>query len=117
LYVDAETITDASPPIVAANMSRTPNMMQTQFVIHERLKGLGLTIHNHIIHGKKYVVGAKANPPKNPSKAEKNGKVIPANSVKTAKVCNPLNNPKIKNKLVKENFVLQKSKLQYIVRI
>ncbi len=56
----------------------------------------------------KYVVGAKANPPKNPSKAEKNGKVIPTNSVKTAKVCNPLNNPKIKNKLVKKNFVLQK---------
>jgi hypothetical protein len=29
LYVDAETIIDASPPIVAANMSRTPNMMKT----------------------------------------------------------------------------------------
>jgi hypothetical protein len=51
LYVDAETIIDASPPIVAANMSRTPNMMKTQFMIHDRLKGLGLTIHNHIIHG------------------------------------------------------------------
>jgi hypothetical protein len=27
------------------------NKKLTQFVIHERLKGLGLTIHNHIIHG------------------------------------------------------------------
>ncbi len=62
----------------------------------------------------KYVVGAKANPPKNPSKAEKNGKVIPTNIVKTAKVCNPLNNPKIKNKLVK-TLCFKKWKLQYIL--
>lgn len=63
----------------------------------------------------KYVVGAKANPPKNPSKAEKNGKVIPTNIVKTAKVCNPLNNPKIKNKLVKKTLCFKKWKLQYIL--
>jgi len=30
---------------------RTRNKKLTQFMIHERLKGLGLTIHNHIIHG------------------------------------------------------------------
>jgi hypothetical protein len=32
----------------------------------------------------KYVVGAKANPPKNPSKAPKNGRVKPTNIVKPA---------------------------------
>jgi hypothetical protein len=31
--------------------------------------------------------------------------------VKTAKVCNPLNNPKIKNKLVKKNFLLKKMEI------
>lgn len=34
----------------------------------------------------KYVVGAKANPPKNPSSAPKNGNVIAINIVKAAKI-------------------------------
>ena len=42
-----------------------------------RKKRVGLT---------KYVVGAKANPPKNPSSAPKNGNVIAKNIVKAAKI-------------------------------
>ncbi len=37
----------------------------------------------------KYVVGAKAKPPKNPSNALKNGKIVATNIVKPA-VCNQI---------------------------
>jgi hypothetical protein len=47
-----------------------------------RKKRVGLT---------KYVVGAKANPPKNPSSAPKNGNVIAINIVKAAKNTPPRN--------------------------
>jgi hypothetical protein len=67
------------------NISNTPNIMQIQFTIHSRLHLLGWQIANHMQHGKKYVVGAYANPPKKPKSPLKNGKVIAITIVKPGK--------------------------------
>jgi hypothetical protein len=64
------------------DMRREKKQILTQFTVHSRLHLLGLHIANHMQHGKKYVVGAYANPPKKPKSPLKNGKVIAITIVK-----------------------------------